>query len=229
MNFETLKSSLGKKYVMAVTGIFLSLFVVAHLLGNLQIFLGAEALNSYAEHLEELPMLLWPARVILLSALVLHIVTAVCLAVENKKARPIPYGHQNTVQASYASLTMFSSGILVLAFIIFHLLHFTFGVTHPQFSALVDAKGREDVYSMVILSFQDLKVAGSYMAAMALLALHLSHGFSSLFQTLGLNNAQMKNRLLSAGNVLGALIFIGYCSIPVACLLRWLTPNPIGL
>ena len=113
MGFEILKSSVGKKYVMAVTGIFLSFFVVAHLLGNLQIFLGADVLNSYSEHLAGLPALLWPARAILLLALILHIRTAFCLALENKKARPLPYRFQNTVQASYASRTMLISGPLV--------------------------------------------------------------------------------------------------------------------
>ena len=224
MCFEILKSSVGKKVVMAVTGVFLSLFVIAHLLGNLQIFLGPEALNEYAEHLEELPFLLWPARVILLSALALHVVTALCLAVENKKARPIPYGYQNTVQASYASRTMVASGFIVLAFILYHLLHFTFGVTHPQFSRLRDPKGLEDVYSMVVLSFRDWKVSLSYVAAMALLAFHLSHGFSSLFQSLGLNNDAWKNKLEKGGVLAAFLIFLGYSSIPLAALLGWVKP-----
>jgi succinate dehydrogenase / fumarate reductase cytochrome b subunit len=106
MCFGILRSSLGKKYVMAITGLMLLGFVVAHLAGNLQIFLGADWLNDYSEHLEEMPLLLWPARVGLLTALILHMATAVCLTIENKKARPIPYAARDTVQASQASRTL---------------------------------------------------------------------------------------------------------------------------
>ena len=224
MCFKLLKSSLGKKYVMAVTGILLSFFVIGHLLGNLQIFLGADALNEYAEHLEALPYLLWPARVILLVALILHVGVAVKLAIENKKARPIPYGFKNTVQVSYASRTMIISGPLVASFLVYHLLHFTFGVTHPQFFNLRDPKGLEDVYTMVVLSFRDWRVAGAYIVAMALLGFHLSHGLSSLFQSLGLNNEAWKRKLRRGGVVLAALIFLGYASIPLASWLGWIQP-----
>jgi succinate dehydrogenase / fumarate reductase, cytochrome b subunit len=219
MCFEMLSSSVGRKYAMAVTGILLSLFVVAHLLGNLQIFLGPEALNAYSEHLAGLPMFLWPARVILFLTLALHIRIAVSLALENKKARPIPYGVRNTVQASYASRTMMISGPLVSAFIVYHLLHFTFGVTHPEYFRLTDAEGRKDVYSMVVFSFRDWRVATSYMAAMALLAFHLSHGFSSLFQSLGFNNDAWNRRLKIGGAFAALLIFLGFSSIPLASLL----------
>ena len=224
MCFKLLKSSVGMKYVMAVTGIFLSLFVIAHLLGNLQIFLGPDALNGYSEHLEELPYLLWPARVILLTALLLHIRTAFCLAIANKKARPIPYGVQDTVQTSYASRTMLITGPLISAFLIYHLLHFTFGVTHPQYAHLHDAQGRDDVYSMVILSFRDWRVSAGYMIAMMLLFFHLSHGLSSLFQSLGLNNDAWKRKLKKGGVILAGLIFLGFASIPLASLLGWIKP-----
>ena len=224
MCFELLKSSLGKKYVMAVTGVFLSLFVIAHLLGNLQIFLGPEALNGYAAHLDELSWLLWPARVILLTALITHIVTAVSLAIANRKSRPVPYADQNTVQASYASRTMMLSGPLISAFIVYHLLHFTFGKIHPEFAGFLDAKGRDDVYSMVVLSFRDRPIAVSYVAAMGILAFHLSHGFSSLFQSLGLNNDTWKRKLRKGGVVLACLIFLGFSSIPLAVLWGWLKP-----
>lgn len=209
-------SSVGKKFLMAVTGVFLFGFVVAHMLGNLQIFWGPKALNEYAEHLQNLPALLWPARVFLLGTLVLHVSVSISLAIDNRRARPISYACGATVQASYASRSMVMSGLIVLAFLVYHLLNFTFGVTHPQFFSLVDENGRRDVYSMVVLSFREPVVSGAYVAAMGLLCLHLSHGLSSLFQSLGLANERTMPLFKRAGVVIAILIFIGNCSIPAA-------------
>ena len=224
MCFGVLKSSLGKKVVMAVTGLMLLLFVIAHLAGNLQIFLGADWLNGYSEHLEEIPLLLWPARVILLTALVLHIFTAVWLTLENRKARPIPYAAQDTVQASLASRTMIFTGSAVFLFIIYHLLHFTWGITNPEFFGLTDPQGREDIYSMVILSFQSPVTSGVYTLALFILSMHLGHGSCSFLQTLGLTRESMLKRMRKAGTVLGWLIFLGFASIPAASLLGVLQP-----
>ena len=224
MCFGVLKSSLGKKVVMAVTGLMLLLFVIAHLAGNLQIFLGADWLNGYSEHLEEIPLLLWPARVILLTALVLHIFTAVWLTLENRKARPIPYAAQDTVQASLASRTMIFTGSAVFLFIIYHLLHFTWGITNPEFSGLTDPQGREDVYSMVILSFQNPVISGVYILALFILSMHLGHGSWSFLQTLGLTRESMLKKMRKAGTVLGWLIFLGFASIPAASFLGILQP-----
>ena len=204
---------------MAVTGVFLFGFVVAHMLGNLQIFLGSEALNDYAEHLQNLPTLLWPARIFLLGTLLFHVVVSISLALENRRARPVPYAREATVQASYASRTMVMSGFIILAFLIYHLLNFTFGVTHPQFFSLVDESGRRDVYSMVVMSFREPVVSGVYVAAMALLCLHLSHGLSSLFQSLGLADERSLPALKRAGVALALVVFVGNSSIPVAALL----------
>ena len=211
-----LTSSIGRKAVMAVTGLILFGFVVAHMLGNLQIFLGPEALNSYAEHLEELPALLWPARVILLISLLLHILTAVTLAHENKRARPVGYKAQGSVQITYASRTMVMSGLIVFAFIVYHLAHFTFGVTHPQYSGLLDAKGRHDVYAMVVMSFREPTVALPYTLAMFVLSAHLRHGVQSVFQTLGLSNENTRRGFDKLAVAAALLIFIGNTSI-VAC------------
>src|SRR5689334_3684810 len=119
------KSSLGKKYVMAVSGCLLFLFVVAHLVGNLQIFLGPEVINRYGHFLQSNPELIWPARIVLLVMVALHIWSAIKLTAENKAARPQAYAHSEIVAATYASRTMFMSGLIILAFIIYHLLHFT--------------------------------------------------------------------------------------------------------
>jgi succinate dehydrogenase / fumarate reductase cytochrome b subunit len=219
-----LKSSVGQKAVVAVTGLVLFGFVVAHMLGNLQIFLGAEALNAYAKKLQNMPLLLWPARLFLLLTLLIHVFVSLKLAIENRKARPIPYVSKNTVQATAASRTMVFSGLAIFGFIVYHLLHFTFGVTHPGFFHLTDARGYHDVYSMVVLSFQDIWVSASYIAAMAFLCLHLSHGLASFPQSLGFNRESWIPGLKCAARAVALIIFIGNSSIPLAALLGWVVP-----
>lgn len=204
---------------MAVTGLLLFGFVFVHMLGNLQIFLGQDALNDYAKHLADLPALLWPARVVLLSLLLLHIGTAISLSFENRRARPVRYVRETTIQASYASRTMMMSGVIVFLFIVYHILHFTLGRVQPQFYGHLDAHGHKDVYSMVVLGFQNVFVSASYIVAMAALCLHLSHGFQSLFQSLGLRDEKSGPCLTKLSRALALLIFIGNSSIPVAILL----------
>jgi len=219
---DLLKSSIGRKQVMAVTGLILFGFVVVHMLGNLQIFLGQDALNDYAKHLEELPFLLWPARGILLVTLITHMFVSISLARENRAARPVRYDRYNTIQASYASRTMVISGILIFLFIVYHLLHFTFGRIQPQFFEQLDAKGREDTYAMVVHGFQNIYVSGSYILAMSVLCFHLSHGLQSLFQSLGLRSESAGPLLRKAAVAVSLLIFIGNSSIPVCVLLGFL-------
>src|SRR5256885_953871 len=178
---------------MALTGVVLVGFVIVHLLGDLQIFLGPEALNRYGNFLQTTPELLWPARIFLLVMVVLHIVAAIALTRENRAARPIPYAHFEIVAASYASRTMFMSGLIVFIFIIYHLLHFTvqmpqINLTGQDFRTLEDVKQRHDVYGMMVIGFRNPLVSGFYVLGVALLSLHLSHGISSLFQSLGLSN-----------------------------------------
>ena len=201
---------------MAVTGILLFGFVVVHMLGNLQIFLGADALNDYAKHLAELPWLLWPARTVLLTALVTHIAVAASLGNENRKARPVGYVKDATIRASYASRTMMMSGVIIFLFIVYHLAHFTFGKVQPQFFEHLDSKGREDVYSMVVLGYRNAFVSVSYVAAMAVLCLHLSHGLQSLFQSLGLRDEKCGPWLKKFALAASLLILLGNCSIPAA-------------
>lgn len=213
-----LRSSVGKKAVMAVTGLLFAGFVVVHMLGNLQIFLGQEALNAYAKKLQGLPLLLWPARAALLLIFVTHMWLSIKLAIENRRARPVPYASKNTVQASLASRTMMLSGMVLFAFIVYHLLHFTFGVTNPEFFHLVDSKGRHDVYSMSVLSFRNLGISAAYIFSMFILCLHLSHGLASFPQSLGLNNEKCLPKLKVFANTAALLIFIGNSSIPLAVL-----------
>ena len=221
------RSSVGRKMIVAVTGVILILFVIGHLLGNLQIFLGPEWINSYAEHLRDLGLFLWVIRVFLLLAVLLHIYYTIRLAIENRRARPERYRRKDAVKATFASRSMALSGLVLLAFIVYHLLQFTVRVTDPRFTALPkDPLGYYDVYSMMVLGFQSPLISGFYILAMFLLALHLSHGSSSFFQSLGLNNQKLAPRLALAGRVFAWLLFLGYSSIPAAVLLGWVKLHP---
>jgi succinate dehydrogenase / fumarate reductase cytochrome b subunit len=215
-----INTSVGKKVIMAVSGLALYGFVIMHMLGNLQIFAGPEKLNAYGQFLQSLGGLLWAARLGLLAAVGLHIFVAVKLTLENQAARPIPYYSQHTNVASYASRTMKYSGLIVFAFIVYHLLHFTFGVTDPSAHALKDSMGRHDIYGMVIAGFSNPIVSASYIFAMGLLCLHLSHGFFSLFQSLGINQPEYDAKLKLAANIFALGIFLGNSSMPIAVLLK---------
>ena len=210
---------------MASSGCGLFLFVLGHLLGNLQIFLGSEALNRYGHFLQSTPEILWPARLGLLALVGLHIWSAVKLSAENKAARPVGYANTPVaIAASYASRTMLMSGLIIAAFIIYHLLHFTVqaevvNLAQQDFKTLVDAQGRHDVYRMLVAGFSRPLVSGFYILAMALLSLHLSHGVSAMFQSVGLKNGAYTPLLNRFAAVAAALIFLGYVSIPVAVLL----------
>ncbi len=218
-----LQTSVGKKYLMAVTGLILIGFVIGHMVGNLQIFAGQDKLNAYAQFLQGLGPLLWVVRLILLATFAVHIVTAIRIVMENMKARPVPYKVQKTNEASFASRTMKQTGPIILAFIVYHLLHFTLGTIDPSFSELKDTQGRHDVYSMVIHGFSSPLVSLAYIASMFLLCLHLSHAFFSIFQTFGLNNPKFDAKLKFVSNILAFAIFVGNSSMPVAVLLKWIT------
>jgi succinate dehydrogenase / fumarate reductase cytochrome b subunit len=218
-------SSVGKKMIVAVTGIVLLLFVIGHLLGNLQIFLGPDWINSYAEHLRELGVFLWVIRSFLLLCVILHIAFTISLAIENRRARPQSYVNKEHVKATFASRHMLMSGLIILAFLIYHLAHFTVRVTDPRFALLkADPLNHYDVYSMMVYGFQNLYVSGFYILGMWLLALHLSHGSSSFFQSLGFNNQNLAPRLARGGRILAWLIFAGYTVIPLAVLLGLIQP-----
>src|ERR1700730_13743918 len=185
-------SSIGRKMIVAATGAILILFVIGHLLGNLQIFLGPEWINSYSQHLRDLGPLLWIIRFVLLCTVVLHIYFTILLAIENRRARPDAYIDKENVKASWASRHMVMSGLVVLAFIIYHLAHFTFRKTDRRFDLLqLDPHGHHDVYSMMVYGFQNYFVSAFYVLGLFLLTLHLSHGSSSFFQSLGLNDKKL--------------------------------------
>ena len=219
------KSSIGRKYIVAITGVILVGFIIGHLLGNLQIFLGPEYINSYAEKLRSLGALLWVIRLFLLVAVVLHIYFTIRLAIDNRKARPVAYAKKEHVKSTYASRSMWISGLLLLAFIIYHIAHFTVQVADPRFALLkLDPLNRHDVYSMMVYGFQNVFVSGFYVLAMYLLAMHLSHGASSFFQSLGLNDKKLTPKLATGARIFAWLIFAGYVSMPIAVLAGLIKP-----
>ena len=218
------KSSLGRKYVMAVTGFVMFGFVLGHLVGNLQVFLGREAINRYGHFLQSNLELIWPVRVALLLMIGLHIWSAASLSRENKAARPVGYAEYRPVGSTYASRTMLMSGLIVLAFIIYHLLHFTaqvkyINLTGQSFVDFMDPQNRHDIYKMMVVGFRNVPVSIFYLVAIGLLCLHLSHGVSSMFQSLGWKNAAYGPVLDRLARMVAVLIFLGYASIPVAILL----------
>src|SRR5215831_6798509 len=211
--------------IVAVTGIILILFVIGHLLGNLQIFIGPAWINGYSQHLRDLGPLLWVIRLFLLAAVVVHIYVTIQLAIENRRARPQAYANREYVKATFASRHMVMSGLILLAFIIYHIAHFTVRVTDPRFVLLkADPLGHYDVFSMMVYGFQSYYVSGFYALGLFLLMLHLAHGLSSWLQSVGLNNQKLNPRFALGGRIFAWLLFIGYMSIPVAILFGLVKP-----
>ncbi len=212
-------SSLGAKVLMAVSGLLFYGWLVLHLLGNLAIFAGQETMNEYAHLLQSKPALLWGQRIGLLAVALTHIVTGIILTRRNAAARPQPYqSPRNWRQASLASRTMAISGLVVLSFIIFHLLHFTGGVVLSEFYAKtpVDPSQVPDVYAMVTRSFHTPWVALVYFVGMGFIGLHLSHAVWSATQTLGLNGPKWTPLAKTLGFALGVGLAAVFSLIPAA-------------
>jgi succinate dehydrogenase / fumarate reductase cytochrome b subunit len=212
------RTTVGAKFVVAVTGLGLLAFVIAHMLGNLQIFLGPDALNAYAQFYKDHAALLWTARLVLLAFLIVHMALAIQLALRNAAARPTRYVYQHTEYASLASRTMVVTGLAVFFFIVYHLLHFTVGVTNPDDFALRDSLGRHDVYGMVIAGFRNPFITGAYVLAQLFLFMHLSHAVPSTFATFGLNRPRWDRGLRRAGLAVAYGIAIGNIAIPLSVL-----------
>lgn len=211
-----LKTSIGRKLLMAVSGLFTLGFVVGHLAGNLKMLAGPEEMNSYAEFLHQHPSLTWPVRIGLIVFLTGHVVTGVLLWGKNRAARPKGYARNRTLRASLASRLMLVSGLLLLAFIGYHLLHFTFLVVHNEQSLAFDSAGRHDVYAMVTAAFQSPILVGGYVLAMAALGLHLWHGAQSLLQTFGIHHSAYNGLLRGAAKTLIVLVVLGFSSLPLS-------------
>jgi succinate dehydrogenase / fumarate reductase cytochrome b subunit len=224
-------SSVGMKVTTAVTGFLLTGFVITHLIGNLQVlpwFGGPNAINGYAKSLKDLGPLLWIARGGLLTVFAVHVYLALTLAMRASAARPVAYQHPATIQASTSSVTMPWTGLAILAFVVFHLAHYTFGwvnttpavnthghVVQANYLSLVDPLGRHDVYSMMVAGFRNPVVAVLYLVAMAILYVHLSHGIGSVFQTLGLNTPRTQRFVTILSRTLAVLLAGGNVAIVV--------------
>jgi len=217
-----LRTSIGKKYAMAASGVILVGFVISHMVGNLKFFTGEHHFDEYASFIRRIgdPIiphyyLLWGLRAVLLGAVTIHIWAAYQTTVQSKKARPIGYAHTDTIQASYASRTMRWGGIILLLFIVFHILDLTVGATHVgSFTETTAEHGH--AYANAVSGFQHPIVTIAYTLAMGALCLHLFHGIWSMFQTFGRNNAKISARLKTASAAISVLVCIGFLSMPYA-------------
>ena len=210
------RTTVGLKAGMAVSGLLFFGFVVGHMVGNLKAFQGAEYFNHYAEGLRTIGapffgrgQLLWLARLGLLAALVLHVWAATVLTIRSRRARPVAYRQTPHLETTYASRTMRVGGILLFVFVIYHLMHFTWGSAHPHFIP-------GDAYYNVVVGFQSPWVVMVYVAAQVFLAMHLYHGLWSALQSLGANHPAYDRWRRPAAALLAGAIFVGFCSVPFA-------------
>ncbi len=213
------QTSIGKKVVMAVTGLILFGYVIAHMLGNLKIYQGRDYINAYGVFLREAggplfghEQLLWIVRIVLLVSVVLHMWAAYQLTRVDLASRPVRYAMRKNQEYGYAARTLRWGGVLIALFIVYHILHLTTGTAHPRF-----VEG--DVYNNVVVGFQNPLVSLFYIAAQIALALHLYHGAWSMFQTLGLNNSTNKRFWRGFATAASTALALGNISIPVAVLL----------
>ena len=233
---QLVRSSLGRKYLMAATGLLLVGFVFVHMIGNLKVFLGADDLNHYAHMLKYRGWALWGFRIGLLSIALVHVACGLSLAIENRRARPQRYEEHRTMQASFASLCMAASGLLVGAFLLFHLYHFTlkagpFEVYEKYLSPIAAEPGifqtlapvepgqaYPNVYEMVVKGFSNPWISAFYFAGVGLLCLHLSHGVQSMFQSMGWRSEASGPLLNGLARLVALVIFLGMAAVPAAVL-----------
>ena len=207
------ESTIGKKAIMAVTGLILFGFLIVHMLGNLQVFLGRDVMNHYAETLHGNPALLWTVRTILLISVALHIWASIQLSIIKKDARPVSYVKRANVGSSWASRSMMLSGPIIVAFVVFHLLHLTTGTIHPQFVEL-------HAYENLVTGFLVVPFALVYIVVMILIGFHLSHGVWSMFQSMGMSHPRYTPLIKRFASIFSWILVAGFISIPVAVLTR---------
>lgn len=212
-------STIGKKIVMALTGLILFGFVLGHMSGNLLVWAGQDAFNDYAAFLKGNVFLLWGTRITLLVATPVHIVSAIQLVQLNAAARPQGYKKLESTSSSFASKTMKYGGIWLLGFLVYHLLHYTLHITNPEFATYM-ADGQHDAYRMVLEGFSNPVVSVVYIVSMVFLCLHIDHGAWSLMQTLGLSHPKYNAMRRNAARGFASLLFFGFCSVPVGILLN---------
>jgi succinate dehydrogenase / fumarate reductase, cytochrome b subunit len=212
-----IRSSIGAKHVMAVTGLLLLLFAIVHMVGHLQMFGGPNVYNKYADFLQNLWEVKWPVRAGLLGLVILHIVLAIGLVAKNRAARPVGYAMYKPVRSSAVGRAMAWTGLAIFAFIAFHILHFTMGQVQPEYFHKLDGTGRYDAYSMFVHGFQSPAMYAVYLGGIALLSLHLGHGAASWAQSLGWRHPKYPVEKL--GIPIAVVLFLGYMIPPTAVLL----------
>ena len=217
-------SVIGKKIVMAVTGIILIGFVLAHMAGNLKIFSGPDEINAYSRFLRDVGFpelangqLLWIVRIILLVSVTLHIVAAYQLTVMNSKARPIGYSNRKNVETSLGAVTMRWGGVLLLVFIVFHLFHMTGGMVGFQPGQFVHLA----VYQNVVAAFSVVPISIFYIISMGALCLHLDHGIWSMFQTLGVCTVENTKSIRILSRIVALIVFAGFVAVPISVMAGW--------
>jgi succinate dehydrogenase / fumarate reductase, cytochrome b subunit len=213
---RTWGTSVGKKSVIAVTGIVFLLYVIAHMIGNLKVFFGIETFDAYSQHLREIGEaifgyegVLWGIRAVLVGSVVLHMWAAFSLWYQAKKARPIGYQHRQRWEGSYAARTMRWGGVIIALFVIWHILDLTTGTVNPL-------GGDESAYLKLVASFDRWYVALFYILAVVALGLHIRHGLWSAIQTFGANSALKQNALKTFAFVVAAVITIGFAIVPLS-------------
>jgi succinate dehydrogenase / fumarate reductase cytochrome b subunit len=216
------RTTVGKKFIMAITGIIGYGFVIGHMIGNLKAFLGPAAFNEYAEFLRTvgeplLParVLLWIVRIVLLVAVALHVWSAIALTRQAQVSRPVRYSQKKNIQANMASLTLRWGGAAIFLFLIYHLMHLTFGVVHPDFR-------HGDAYHNLVAGFQNPLIVAVYLVAVAALALHLFHGVWSMFQSLGLNSPNVDRLIRGLALASAVILFLGFAAVPLGVMARLL-------
>ncbi len=209
------QSSVGRKIIMAVTGIVLVSFVCVHLLGNSSIFVGADAINAYAQKLHSLGPFVWVFRLVMLAAFAIHIVFGIQLTLENKAATPESNMQVKRLKTGFGAETMIVSGGVIFFFVVYHLLHFTVRVTNPEIYVPLGDQGMVNVYFMMVNGFKGALPVIAYVAGLIFLFLHVGHGIQSLFQTLGLSNDKSLPVMGMFSQLVGFVLLVGYVSIPL--------------
>ena len=214
------RTSVGKKFIMAVSGVLLIGFLVAHMIGNLKVFMGADAFNHYAEFLREIgyPLLphmagLWIFRILLLLAVGLHMLSAWQVYTQSRTARGGKYTKEESLHFSYASRTMRWGGVIIATFVVYHILHFTTGQAHPDFI-------HGSAYRNVVIGFRNPLVAGFYILALAMVTFHVYHGLWSAFQTVGANHPKYNPYRRPLAFNLALALFLGFLTVPVGVMTR---------
>ena len=217
------RTSVGKKFYMALSGAVLIGFLVAHMIGNLKMYMGPEAFNHYAEFLREIgyPILphlvgLWIFRLVLLACVGLHMLMALQVYLQSRSARGESYTKEESLHFTYASRTARWGGVIIATFVIYHLLHFTVGSAHPDFV-------HGDAYRNVVIGFRNIWVAGFYILTLIMVAFHVYHGFWSALQTVGANHPKYNPYRRPLALVLALLLFLGFLSVPVGVMAGFLT------